>query len=308
MRRSNPNFEPSRFLAPRFWPIWFFLGLLRVLAQLPWRWQLKLGAGLGDLARYLLPSRRRIIETNIAIAYPHLTRRQQRQLVKQNMRSSGMAVFETMLGWWRDEQYLNPLFQINGMEHLDSARRQGRGIILLGGHFTSMLLCGRMLATRLPLYILVKKAKNPLFEALMRRHREKYYTGVIDNHDLRAMVRALKNNRICWYAPDQDFGRKQSVFAPFMGLPTATLTITARLARLSGAAVLPISYIRLPDAKGYQITIEPPLAAYPSGDELQDATRVNQLLETLIESAPDQYLWAHRRFKTRPAGEPGLYD
>ena len=307
MQHSNSTFIPSHFLAPRYWPTWLFLGLFRLLVALPWSWQLKLGARLGDLTRYLLPRRRRIVEKNIALAFPHLSRQQQQQLVKENMRSSGIAVFETMLSWWGNEQQLKPLVHIDGMEHLQEARKARKGIILLGGHFTSMLLCGRMLAIQLPFQILVKKAKNPLFEALMRHYREKYYQGIIDSHDLRGMVRALKNNRICWYSPDQDFGRRHTVFAPFMGMPAATLTITARLAKLSGAPVLPISYRRLSGDKGYQITISPPLPTFPSGDELQDATRINQLIEEQVQPIPEQYLWAHRRYKTRPLGEPRFY-
>jgi len=170
-----------------------------------------------------------------------------------------------------------------------------------------MLLCGRLLAMQLPFLIFAKKAKNPLFQALTHHYRKKHYQGIIDSHDLRSMVRALKNNRICWYAPDQDFGRRHAIFAPFMGIPATTLTITARLAKLSGAPVLPISYRRLPKGKGYLITISPPLTDFPSGDKLQDATYINQLVEQQIQPAPEQYLWAHRRFKTRPMGEPRFY-
>ncbi len=307
MQLSNSTFKPSRFLAPRYWPTWMLLGLFRLLVMLPWPWQLKLGAGLGDLARYLLPRRRRIVETNIALAFPRLARQQQQQLVKKNMRSSGIAVFETLLSWWGDEERLKVLSHIEGLEHLQEAWKAKKGIILLGGHFNCMMLCGRMLATQLSFQILVKKTKNPLFEAFMHHYRKKHYQGVIDSHDLRAMVRALRNNRICWYAPDQDFGRKHTVFAPFMGIPAATLTITARLAILSEAPVLPISYRRQPNSREYQIVISPPMTAFPSGDKRQDATRVNQLIEKQIQPAPEQYLWTHRRFKTRPIGEPKLY-
>ncbi len=307
MQQSDSPFRPARFLAPRHWPTWAALGLFRLLVLLPYPWQLRMGAALGDLSRYLLPRRRRIVTTNIAMAFPHLSSEQQRQLVKSALRNSGVAVFETLLSWWASEEWLKSRYRIEGMEHLQEAWKEGKGVILLGGHFTSMILCGRMLATELPFQILVKRAKNPLFEAIMRHYREKYYEGIIDSHDLRAMLRALKENRVCWYAPDQDFGRRHAIFAPFMGVPTATLTITARLARLSGAPVLPIGYRRLPEGKGYRITISPPLQDFPSGDALRDATRINQLIENQVREIPDQYLWAHRRFKTRPPGEPRFY-
>ncbi len=307
MQHSRPSFQPSRYLAPRHWPTWVTLGLFRLLVMLPYSWQVRLGNGLGDLSRYLLPSRRRIVSTNIALAFPHLSAAEQRQLVKQTLRNAGISVFETLLSWWADERWLASVVRIEGLEHLQRVKEEGRGVILLGGHFTCMMLCGRALALRLPFRVMVKRAKNPLFDALMRHYRQKFYAGVIDNHDLRNMVRALKDNQICWYAPDQDFGRRHAVFAPFMGVQTATLTITARLAKLSGAAVLPISYLRLPEGKGYRIVIYPPLDDFPSGDAVRDATRVNQLIEEQIQEAPEQYLWAHRRFKTRPLGEPRFY-
>ncbi len=307
MQHSNSSFRPSRYLAPRHWPTWAMLGLFRLLVMLPFPWQLRLGAGLGDLSRYLLPRRRRIVTTNIALAFPHLPAKQQRQLVKQTLRNSGMAVFETLLSWWADERWLKSQVHIEGLEHLQKAQGEGRGVILLGGHFTCMMLCGRALAMELPFQILVKQAKNPLFDALMRHYRERFYEGVIDSHDLRSMLRALRQNRICWYAPDQDFGRRHAIFAPFMGVQTATLTITARLAKLSGAPVVPISYRRQPEGKGYRIVISPPLPGFPSRDALQDAVRINQLIEAQIREIPEQYLWAHRRFKTRPLGEPRFY-
>ncbi len=307
MQHPNSSFDPTPFLAPRFWPTWLLIALFRGLVMLPWAWQLRLGMALGDLSRYLLPRRRRIVETNVAMAFPSLSPGQRRLLVRESMRNSGIAVFETMFSWWGDERRLRSMARTEGVEHLHRAWKAGRGVILLGGHFTCMMLCGRMLALQLPFHILVKKSRNPLFEALMHHYRRKHYQGVIDSHDLRAMVRALKENRICWYAPDQDFGRKHSVFAPFMGVSTATLTTTARLARLSGAPVLPIAYRRLPGNGGYRITIHPPLAAFPTGDAVEDATRINQIVEQQLREAPEQYLWAHRRFKTRPADEPGPY-
>ncbi len=308
MPPSSCGFNPFPFLAPRHWPTWLLLGLFRLLVMLPYGWQMRLGAGLGDLSRLLLPRRRRIVETNVALAFPHLSAARQRQLAREILCSSGMAVFETLLGWWGEPRRLQALARIEGLEHIREARRRGKGIILLGGHFGCMMLCGRMLALRLPFQILVKKSKNPLFEALMRHYRRKHYEGIIDSRDLRAMVRALKENRICWYAPDQDFGPRHSVFAPFMGIPTATLTTTARLAGLTAAAVLPISYRRLADGSGYLITVHPPLQGFPSGNALQDASLANRLLEQQIEEAPEQYLWVHRRFKTRPPGEPRLYS
>ena len=163
------------------------------------------------------------------------------------------------------------------------------------------------MARHLAFNIVVKKLHNDVFEALMIKHRRQTFQDIIYTTDMRSLVRSLRNNQICWYAPDQDFGHRQSVFVPFMGIQTITLTTTARLAKTTGAAVLYTEYSRLPNAKGYRMKIHPQLEDFPSGDDYKDARRVNELIEQQIHEIPDQYLWIHRRFKTRPKGEPKLY-
>jgi KDO2-lipid IV(A) lauroyltransferase len=120
-------------------------------------------------------------------------------------------------------------------------------------------------------------------------------------------MRALKAGRTVWYAPDQDYGIKQSVFAPIFGIQAATVYATARLAEKTGAVVVPFTHIRLPGNQGYKICIHPALEGFPTGDDIDDASRINSLVEEFIRVQPDQYLWAHRRFKTRPVGEPDFY-
>lgn len=294
------------YLAPRYWPTWLGLGLLRLAIVLPYRLLLRLGTGIGVLAYATLPRRRRIVQANIRLAFPHLTPSEQQQLVKAHFRSAGMAVVETPLAWWGSERRLRRLYQIEGWEHLQAAQALHRGIIMLGGHFTPMLICGRLLALDLRFNILVKPASNDLFEAIMHRSREHQYGGVIMSDDLRGMVRALKRDEVCWYSPDQDFGRDGSVFAPFMGIPTATITATARLAKLSQAPILPINFERLP-AGGYRLRFLPPWTDFPSGDDVADATRINQFIEAHVHEVPAQYLWSHRRFRTRPEGKSKMY-
>jgi len=300
-------FQPSQFLAPRHWPTWLGLGLLRLLAQLPYPLLMRLGAWLGDLL-YLLPSRRKhIVNTNLKLSFPDLSAAERKSLCKQNFRHTAMALFETPYSWWTPKEELEQLVQIEGMEHMQAALDGGKGAIMLGGHFTSMLICGRLLAMQLPFNILVKPAKNPLYEALMRHYRQRDYAGVINSDDLRSMVRALRRGEIVWYSPDQDMGRDRSVFAPFMDVPAATITATARLAKMSGAPIVPINFERLPDAQGYRLQLLPALEDFPSGDDVADATRINRFIEEHVREIPAQYLWAHRRFKTRPVGEPRVY-
>jgi KDO2-lipid IV(A) lauroyltransferase len=141
----------------------------------------------------------------------------------------------------------------------------------------------------------------------MTTTRRRILDDLLSNTDLRAIVRSLRKGKVVWYAPDQDFGRERSVFAPFMGVETATLTATARLAKLSGAPIVPFYSERLPGNQGYLIKILPELENFPSGDDVTDATLVNQVIEQQVRAAPEQYLWLHRRFKTRPEGEADLY-
>lgn len=300
-------FHPSHYLAPRHWPTWLGLGLLRLLSLLPYPVLIRLGDWLGNLL-YLLPSRRKhIVATNLKLSFPELDESARKALCRQNFRHTAVALLETPYSWWASKEKLEKLIHIEGMEHMQAALASGKGAIMMGGHFTSMLMCGRLLAMHLPFHILVKPAKNPLYEALMRRYRQRDYAGVINTDDLRGMVKALRRGEIVWYSPDQDLGRERSVFAPFMGVPAATITATARLAKMSGAPIVPINFERLADAKGYRMQLLPAFADFPSGDDVADASRVNRFIEEHVREVPAQYLWAHRRFKTRPEGEPRVY-
>jgi KDO2-lipid IV(A) lauroyltransferase len=214
---------------------------------------------------------------------------------------------ETALSWWGSDRRLKPLAAITGLEHLEAALRQGRGAILLSAHFTTLEIGGRLLALHAPFHVLYRDHRNPVIEALQRHARRRRFEKAIPRGDLRGMLASLKQNRPVWYAPDQDFGRDNSVFVPFFGVPAATLTATSRLARLSGAPVVPFFPRRLPGARGYELTLLPALENFPGVDIEQDARRLTGLVEACIRQQPEQYLWVHRRFKTRPPGEPPVY-
>ena len=300
-------FPVKDFLAPKYWLTWLGLGFLRLTTFLPYPWILHLGSTLGRLSFYLLPERRRITRTNIGLAFPELDKSAQQKLVKQNFRFATQAVFESALAWWASEQRLKSLVRIEGLEHVDAALEKGKGVILLGGHYTTLEMGGRLIALYIKGFGTYKRAHNPLFEAVMAGNRKRYFAGLIRSTDMRSILRRLKDNEVIWYAPDQDFGIQHSVFAPFMGVPTATLTITARLAKRSGAVVLPFYSEQLAENKGYVLRVASALENYPSDNDIVDATAVNQAIENQVRRAPAQYLWGHRRFKTRPHGEPLFY-
>ncbi len=307
MNNAKTEATLSDFIAPRYWPTWISIGVLRLCICLPFKWQQALGAIIGQLGYYLAKSRRKVTQTNIRLCFPELSPTEQKKMVVGTFRSTGKAIFETGLSWWGNERKLEHLCHIEGLENLQQALQQGKGVILLSAHFTCLEIGGRLLSLHQPFQVVYKKARNPLFELFMRRARKTHYQRAIQTYDLRGMLKGLKENKVSWYASDQDFGTKQSMFVPFMGVTAATLTTTARLAKMSGAPVVPYFPRRLENGKGYQLTILPMLKGFPCDDEYKDAERINQVIETAIRKSPSQYLWVHKRFKTRPEGEPGVY-
>ena len=304
---KKTTFDIKPFLGPKHWPTWIALGFLRFCTLWPYRMQMWFGRLLGYLSFVLIPRRRHIVETNIQLAFPELNKKEQKLLVRKTFASTGMGIFETAMAWWGSKRRLQSMVHINGIEHLLNALAQGKGVILLSAHFSSLELSGRLLSFTQPFQVTYKRAHNPLMEAVLRHVRKKHFIDAINTYDTREMITGLKKNVATWYAMDQDLGARLHVFAPFMGIPTCTLTTTSRLARMSGAIVVPYFPKRLDDCCKYELTILPALENFPSKDELEDTTRINDLITEHVRKAPEQYLWVHRRFKTRPPGEPDVY-
>ena len=197
---------------------------------------------------------------------------------------------------------------MDGREHLDAALARGRGALLLSGHFTTLEIGAARLGLDAPVDGVYRPHADPSMERASRDGRQRFGGLLLDRADVRGMLRRLRSNRAVWYAPDQDPGPRHGVFAPFFGRPAATLTATARLARASGAPVLPFRVereARRPRLAGRDRAGA--LADFPSGDAIADAARINEVIERWARASPEQYLWVHRRFKTRPPGEPDLY-
>jgi KDO2-lipid IV(A) lauroyltransferase len=296
------------YYRPGYWPTWILLGFMWLVAQMPYPLQMAIGRTLGRVMILLGHRRRRIAETNLGLCFPELDKPERKALLKDHFRSLGMGMVETAMSWWTPEARLKPLVRIEGLEHLEAALARGKGVILLSGHFTSLEIGGRLLALFAPFHVLYRRHKNPLFEATMKRARERNYEKAIPREDMRAMLRSLKQNMPVWYAADQDYGREKSVFAPFFGVPAATITATTRLAHSSCAAVVPFFQHRLEDNSGYLLKLYPALENFPGESPEADAECLNRIIEERIREMPEQYLWVHRRFKTRPQGELLLYS
>ena len=305
---ERPRFRAA-FLHPRFWLLWLGLGLLWLVVQLPYKTLLKLGQALGVLMLLGARSRRHIAARNLELCFPELSAGERAQLLRENFASSGIAFFEMAMSWWWPRARLARLAHVEGLEHLQAAQREGQGVILMSLHFTTLEIGAALLGQRHTIDGMYREHKNPLFDYIQRHGRERHNldASAIERDDVRAMLKVLRAGHAIWYAPDQDYGRKQSIFVPLFGIPAATVTATSKFARLGKARVIPFTQQRLADGSGYRLTIHPPLQDFPGASEEADCLRINQWVEQAVRVCPEQYLWAHRRFKTRPEGEPKLY-
>ena len=296
----------KKFSAPKHWPTWLVIIFTWCCTWLPYSQQLAVGRVIGRLF-YLLPNRRKqIAAINLGLCFPDWTPEKRETVLKQHFESLGISIIETAVSWWAPAERLPPVV-LEGREHLDDALAKGKGVILLSSHVTVLEITGRLLLQFTPMHAMYREHSNPLFEAVMQEGRREHTQTLIPRRDIRSMMRSLKNNFPVWYAPDQDYGREQSIFVPFFGVQTATITATSRFARMSEAAIVPFVVRRLPGTQGYALTLFPALENFPSDDVATDTRRINEVIERAVLMAPEQYLWVHRRFKTRPPGQPGYY-
>jgi len=196
---------------------------------------------------------------------------------------------------------------LNGKEHLDAAIAKGKGVILLSFHMTSLEIGGCLLGAHYDFHAMYKPNRNPLFDSAMCKGRLQHLSGLLDRDNLRGTIKALKNKQIVWYAADQNYGGKTVVFVPFFGIQTATITATSKLAKMTGASIVPFTQRRLDSTDSYQLDLYPALDNFPSGSETQDAARINGFLQSYLEQYPVDYMWLHQRFRSRPKGEKPIY-
>ncbi|MFC3609321.1 lipid A biosynthesis lauroyl acyltransferase [Stutzerimonas tarimensis] len=305
---DTPRFRRS-FLHPRYWLLWSGLGLLWLVSRLPYSVLLILGRGLGGLIYRFAGSRREIARRNLELCFPEWSQTQREQVLRENFSSGGIALFEMAISWWWPTARLRRLAHLEGLEHLQRLQAEGTGVILMSFHFTTLEIGGALLGQWHTIDGMYREHKNPVFDYVQRRGRERHNRDAtaIEREDVRAMLKVLRAGRGIWYAPDQDYGRKQSLFVPFFGVTAATVTATSKFARLGKARVVLFTQQRLADGSGYRLVVHPPLEDFPGESEEADCLRINQWAEAAIRQCPEQYLWAHRRFKTRPEGEPSLY-
>ena len=296
----------SDFLAAKYWSTWLLLGVLWLLSWLPFSLLITMGRMIGRLLYRFTPARRRICDINLSLCFPRWPEQERQRLLKATYLSYGMGLMETLVAWFRAPRHLLDSVEFHGLEHIEQGLVEGKGVLMVSGHFTIIDLAAYFFGTRAEFSVVQRQQNNLLLNYFITRARRRSIKHCIARKDIRGMLRCLKRNEILWYAPDQDYGRTESVFVSFFGIQTATITATSRLAKMTGAKVLPCSFLRLKDGR-YRVNVYPALAI-PSGDDKADARSYNDWLEQEIEQCPEQYLWFHRRFKTRPDGEASFYQ
>jgi KDO2-lipid IV(A) lauroyltransferase len=306
-KKSSVKFKASDYYSPKFWPTWFILGLLRLVSLLPYRMELFIGRLVGRLIFLLSGRRKRIVDINLTHCFPQKSQRERDRIKADCYQNIGISLVEMAMCWWWQTEQLEAIVEIKGREHLDAVLDSGRGAILLTGHFSSLEIGARLLALFMPVQVMYRTQRNELFDSYLFTQRSRYFVNTVSRKNTRQLIKGIKNKIPTWYAPDQDFRRERNVFAPFMGIATATITATSRLAQSSGAALLPYYPERKKDGTGYILHIDAPLQDFPSDDDFMDASAVNQSIEKYVRLYPESYIWIHQRFKTRPPGEAPFY-
>lgn len=304
---TYPRFRAS-FLHPRYWLTWFGLGVLFLLVQLPYPVLNRLGIWLGRTSMRFLKRRVSITRRNLQLCFPDLPSDQLEARIVSNFESLGMGLLETGMAWFWSDARVKRWFDVSGLHNLKKAQENKKGVLVIGVHFMSLELGGRAMGLCQPMMAMYRPHNNKAMEFVQTWGRMRSNKAMLDRKDLRGMVHALKKGEAVWFAPDQDYGPRGSVFAPLFAVDQAATTSgTFMLARLAKPALVTVVLVRKALGKGYELVIQPELQDYPIDDEMAAAAYMNRVIEKEIMRAPDQYLWLHRRFKTRPAGTPSLY-
>lgn len=288
---------------------WLGIGLLRLVALLPFPAIHALGSGIGTLGYRLHESRRRVTLRNLERCFPEMSAAERETTARRHFQALAIATLGSTVNWWASGKRLDRLVTYRGRRHFDEAVRAGRNVIVLAPHFVALEIAGIHLSRERPMTSMYKQSGNTLFDRFVKRGRSRF-GGVLFEHrePMREMVRSIRAGKPFYYLPDQEPARRHGIFVPFFGIETLTLPALGRIARLGKAVVIPCHTRLLPRGRGYEVILEPPLAGFPTGDEQADTTRMNAVIERAVRAMPEQYFWVHKRFKTRPPGEAPFYD
>jgi KDO2-lipid IV(A) lauroyltransferase len=302
MKASEAIRFRKSFYLPKYWGIWLWVGILRLIGFLPYKTKFRFGAWVGRVLYHLAKKRRRIALANVGLAFPEKSEFERTAIVKQNFESMGISFMEMTITWWGDHRrnFENAkeraYFSYKGLEHVENLKQEGVGALFLTPHFTHIEMTGLIAAYHADLYSVYKPHKNPLIDHLILKGRTLGPNQClpIDYHDTRTLIKSLKQGRYIGYLPDQRYRGKGHLNVPFFGRIAQSHSATSKLAQLTGCKVIPLFTRR--QGCYYEVEFMPPLENFPSGDDFADTLRLHQLYEQEIRQNPTQYLWVHNRW------------
>jgi KDO2-lipid IV(A) lauroyltransferase len=293
---------------PRYWPSWILVGLVWGVGRLPFPLIWALGVLMGRLSYLLTPGRRRVARRNLELCLPGSGGRERERILRAHFGWLGVAALAQGVSWGASRARLARLVKIRHRELIDQCIAEQRPVIVLVPHFVGLELGGAAFTALVHSGVyMYQRIRDPVIDRQVRRARQQFGSVSIERRDdLRALVREMKKGTPFFYLPDQDAGWR-GIFVPFCGVAASTVPMLGRFAALSGAVVIPTFARFLPWGRGLELIFDPPLDEFPSTDRKADTARMNQVIETRLHDMPEQYFWVHRRFKTRPKGEPPIY-
>lgn len=307
MPRSSKNNEAAQLWHPRLWPSWAIVFVLYMLSFLSMSSKQRLGGRLGRFLNRKLKSRARVADRNLEICLPELDEAARKKLVQDNFIACSRGFLESTHAWWRDVSPYYEAAEVEGLEHLREAQSRGKGVLLIGGHYSIFDFALPLVACHLkkPGYM-YRPNNNPVIDRMIENGRRRHF-GIrpFTKRELRPMVAFLKKGGEVWFACDQDFGKKTELFVPFFGVETGCITSPSYIAKVSGATVICVSHLRMPDGT-YRVVFSPIQDGF-GVDKHKDTEIWNRYIEDTVREQPDQYLWLHKRFKSRPEGADKVY-
>jgi Kdo2-lipid IVA lauroyltransferase/acyltransferase len=288
---------------------WLFsrlvFGFLWLVHFLPFRAVAAIGEAIGSLLFWLIPERRRVTRINLEKCFPEMDPHQREKLARAHFRAFVRSFIERGILRWASPERIDDLVRVEGPEHLRALA--GKPVVILAPHFLGLDAGGLRLAREFPMSSMYARQKDPLFEDFLVQHRTRFGGNLYPRQaGLRKVLREVRSGARFYYLPDMDLGPRGAVFVPFFGVPAATTVGLSYIARTTAAHIVPCVTRMLPGG-GYVARVYPPWTDFPSGDEASDARRMLAFIEERVLEMPEQYLWMHKRFKTRPAGEPKFY-
>ena len=265
------------------------------------------GRLVGACAYLFIRKRRRIARTNLALCFPELSASARERLLRRHFQCFGRALVESSVAWFGSEARLRRVVRIEGVENIEALA--GQRFIGFVPHFVGIELEGIRMSTDYRGVAVYVRQRDPYVDAFLKRKRERFKgTRMVSRGEgVKAILRAMEGGHALQLSPDMDLGAKDAVFVPFFGVQAATVTVLSRMARLLKVRIVPLVVRQLPGGMGYILRVYPAWESYPGASVEEDTRTMNAFLEDRIREMPEQYLWTHRRFKTRPAGEPKVY-